>query len=379
VKCPDPRVKVKAGHLEGESLVIGMVETVVDASFEECVAYEFIKDSNERKAKLGKKYKAIETKKLNGHSQLYLNRRKLGQGLSLREWRQIGCWQTEKGGNKCWTVYKDTNLLDNDFPLISGTVLASAITTWMFQALPTDKGTPQCRVMFASRVDIKSSVPTFVMNYLSSNYAKSMIDIRNKFTKTDDEKDSITRELLAKVIKNEQQTYTEEEELAIRKGKDFYERCHESKNVKVLETSDERVKLRAIHLENDSLVIAICETVVDASVEECVAYEFIKDSREKKSMLGKKYKAIVAKKINNHSQLYLNKRSLGVQGMSEREWRQLGIWQNNEDGKVCWTVYDDTERLNKEYPLRFNIVQASTKACGSSKSFQTLVASIKPE
>lgn len=45
--------------------------------------------------------------------------------------------------------------------------------------------------------------------------------------------------------------------------------------------------------------------------------------------------------------------------MSEREWRNFGIWQNNEDGKVCWTVYEDTDRLNKEHPLSFNIVRAS--------------------
>ncbi|GMI43760.1 hypothetical protein TrCOL_g12206, partial [Triparma columacea] len=248
MKSPDPRVKLKGVHLEGESLVTGMTETVVDASLAVCVAYEFIKDSRERKAKLGKKYKAIETKKLNGHSQLYLNRRKLGQGLSLREWRVFGTWQTEKGGTKCWTVYKDTNLLDNHFSLLSSrTVLASVTTTWLFEALPTDKGTPQCRVTFASRVDIKSSVPTFVMNYLSSNYTKNIIDIRNKFAKTDDEKDSITRELLAKVIENEKQTYTEEEEKAIRSAKEFYKKCKEGTGAYELKSPDEKVEMKGVH------------------------------------------------------------------------------------------------------------------------------------
>jgi hypothetical protein len=204
LKSPDPRVKMKFVQSEGESQGIGICEAIVDASLAECVAYEFIKDSREKKAK--DRYKLIETKKLNNHSQLYLSRRNLGiRGFSDREGRNFVCWQKEEGGKVCWTVYKDTNLLDEDFSMSagikqaisgiarantgiprirtgisrvkseigaagSGTVLASTKTTWMFSALKTIGGVPQTRVTFPSKVDIKGSVPSFVMNRLTTLY-----------------------------------------------------------------------------------------------------------------------------------------------------------------------------------------------------------------
>jgi hypothetical protein len=344
-------------HLEGESLVTGMAETVVDASLAECVAYEFIKDSNKRKAKLGKVYKAIETKKLNGHSQLYLNRRKLGKGLSPREWRQIVCWQTEKGGTKCWTVYKDTNLLDNDFPLSSGTVLASATTTWLYEALPTDKGTPQCHITFASRVDIKSSVPSFVMNYFLSSYAKNIIDIRNKFVKTDDEKDLITQEFLANVIKNEQQTYTEEEERAIRGAKEFYEKCKEGTGAYEVESPDDFVEMRGAHVDGDSHGVAIATTTVDTSVYECAAQRII-DLNSRYTMKTLKQWGIVdltVKNINNHSQYYFSTRDLGIPGFAYRDFRTKVTWKKETvDGRdVVWINIQSTDDLTKDYPVKF--------------------------
>ncbi|GMI43693.1 hypothetical protein TrCOL_g6405 [Triparma columacea] len=258
VKSPDPKVKMKFVHLEGESQGIGICEAVVDASLAECVAYEFIKDSRERQAKLGKKYKAIETKKLNDHSQLYLNRRSFRvRGLSDREWRSFICWQKEEGDKICWTVYKDTNLLDEDFPLSSQTVLATVRTTWMFEALSTTGGVPQTRVTFASTVDIKGSVPDFIMNHLSTGYASNMIELRKKFHKSDDKIDRAALEYLANIIKNESQDYTEEEEKAIKKGKEFYEKCIKSKQFEDLKSPDPRVKMKSVYIEGQSLVSGV--------------------------------------------------------------------------------------------------------------------------
>ena len=125
---------------------------------------------------------------------------------------------------------------------------------------------------------------------------------------------------LANIIKNEPQDYSEEEKEAIRKGKEFYMKCKASKKFKDVKSPDPEVKMKLVHLEGESQAIGMCEAIVDTSLEECVAYEFIKDSREKLFKLGKKYKAIKTKRLNGHSQLYLNSRNLG-RGLSEREWR----------------------------------------------------------
>ncbi|GMH52305.1 hypothetical protein TrRE_jg5725, partial [Triparma retinervis] len=229
----------------------------------------------------------------------------------------------------------------------------------MFEALTTTSGIPQTRVTFASKVDIKGSVPSFVMNRLSTGYASNMIELRKKFHQSDKKFDKDALENLVNIIRNEHQHYTEEEEEAITKGKEFYLKCNTSKKFKDVKTPEQRVTMKFIYLEGETQGIGICEAVIDASLAECVTYEFIKDSREKQAKLGKKYKAIETKKLNGHSQLYLNRRSLGAQGLSEREWRTYCCWKKEEGDKFCWTVYKDTDLLNDDLPLSSGTVLAS--------------------
>ena len=146
---------------------------------------------------------------------------------------------------------------------------------------------------------------------------------------TDEEIDQAALEALANIIRNEPQDYTEEEEAVMRDGKEFYGKCMTSKKFKNVKTRDPRVKLKTGHLDGEGPVAGVCETIVDASLAECVAYEFIKDSRENKVKLGKKDKAIETKKLNDHSQLYLSRRNLGVRGFSDREFRTVCCWKKD--------------------------------------------------
>ena len=90
---------------------------------------------------------------------------------------------------------------------------------------------------------------------------------------TDDEIDEAARQALANIIKNVPQHYTDEEEEAIREGKEFYEECKENKNFDKLKSPDSRVKMKLVHVDGASHGTAVATTVVDASVEECAAYE----------------------------------------------------------------------------------------------------------
>ncbi len=209
-------------------------------------------------------------------------------------------WKFEEGGSKCWTVYKDTDMLNKDFPMNSGTVLASATTTWMFEALTTTGGVPQTKVIFATKVDIKGSVPSFVMNRLTTGYASNMIELRKKFHKSDDKIDRAVMEYLANVIKNEPQDYTEEEEKAVRKGKKFYEKCKEGRNFNDLKSPDKRVQMKLVHVDGASSGTGFATTIVDASVEECAANEIVGlDSREK--VMKAKKSGITFLKVVKHN------------------------------------------------------------------------------
>ncbi|GMI31458.1 hypothetical protein TrCOL_g854 [Triparma columacea] len=354
VKTRDQRVKLKTGHLDGEGLVAGVCETIVDASLAECVAYEFIKDSREKKVKLGKKYKAIETKKLNDHSQLYLSRRNLGvRGFSDREFRTVCCWKKDQRDKAFWTVYKDTNLLDKDYPLNAGAVLGSATTTWLFEALTTTGGVPQTKVIFASKVDIKGSVPSFIMNRLSTKYASNMIELRKKFHQSDDKFDRAALEYLANIIKNEPQDYTEEEEKAIRKGKEFYEKCKEEENFDNLKSPDERVKMKLVLVDGASSGTGFATTVIDASVEECAANEITslnsRNETKKAKMNGITTMKVV--NVNPHTLYYITTRNLGIPGFYPRETRSKVTWLKQDDGKVI-IYFADAEELQVDYPVK---------------------------
>jgi len=93
------------------------------------------------------------------------------------------------------------------------------------------------------------------------------------------------------------------------------------------------------------------EATIDANVEACAAYEFQKDSSAKfAGMKERRYKDLRVRKLNDHSQLYLNVRKLGITGLSDREWRMKCLWKREEDGTVT-TVYEDTLDLNENIPI----------------------------
>jgi hypothetical protein len=88
---------------------------------------------------------------------------------------------------------------------------------------------------------------------------------------------------------------------------------------------------------------------LDAPVEECTAYEFIKDSIKRQADL--KNKNIVkqhVRRINNHSQLYLRIQNLGV-GFTLREGHSKIIWKKEAD--KAWIIYEDTTELMDDIPL----------------------------
>ncbi|GMI40334.1 hypothetical protein TrCOL_g12993 [Triparma columacea] len=72
-------------------------------------------------------------------------------------------------------------------------------------------------------------------------------------TQTDEEIDRAALEALTNILRNEPQDYTKEEKQAIRKGKEFYEKCKEGRNFDELKSPDERVKMKLVHVDGESV------------------------------------------------------------------------------------------------------------------------------
>ena len=199
----DPKVQIKAVHVDGDSLVAGVAAAVIDADAATCLAYEFTKDSREvssmRKAK-GIVEAAV--KKLNEHCHLYLSIRDLRvPGLADREWRMKMVWERCDDGTYFLT-YEDTNELDNEFPVENGNVVASSRAAYLFEPLPKVGNIPQTRVTFVARVDIQFNISSFIMNRLILGTGKNVSLLRKRFDRSE-EIDAESRTCISHMIKTQ--------------------------------------------------------------------------------------------------------------------------------------------------------------------------------
>ncbi|GMI31066.1 hypothetical protein TrCOL_g1062 [Triparma columacea] len=181
---------------------------------------------------------------------------------------------------------------------------------------------------------------------------KLVSDIQQTFAQ-DDAVDNASLASLANIIKNETQDYTDEEEDAIRKGNEFYEKCKVDENFDELKSPDERVKMKLVHVDGANSGTGFATTVVDASVEECAANEIVGlDSREKNRKAqnnGITFLKVV--NVNAHTLYYVNTRELGLPRFAPRDGRSKITWSKQHDGKVIIDVAD-TEGIHVEFPVK---------------------------
>ncbi|GMI44741.1 hypothetical protein TrCOL_g7074 [Triparma columacea] len=184
-------------------------------------------------------------------------------------------------------------------------------------------------------------------------YALSTIKAVSDTFAKDDLVDRNALKYLANVIKNEAQHYTDKEKVAIRKGKEFYEKCKVDKNFDDLKSPDERVTMKLVHIDGASSGTGYATTVVDASAEECAANIIVGlDSREKVEKAKKKAITFLKViKVNPHTNYYVTTRELGLPGLVPRDNRSQHIWLKQEDGKV---IIDqaDTQDLKETFPVK---------------------------
>ena len=169
----------------------------------------------------------------------------------------------------------------------------------------------------------------------------------------DDVLDRASMMSVANTIKNEPQNYTQEEDAAIKKGIELYEKCKEMAMLDKFDkvkSPDDKVNMKSVPIEG-SLATGLATAVIDASVEESVAYEYA-DLYSRSFNKKSKERGITflhVKKISDHSQYYSSTRSLGIPGFSLREARNKITWKKLND-KVMFVV-SDTNDLLEEFPI----------------------------
>jgi len=186
ISLPDKRITAKMVHNDGDSLVTGVVSTVVDANVEECTAYKFYCDSRASRKRMKKRGEISRTiKAINPHALFYLSRINIGvRGFNHREFRQKLIWRRDSDG-KCFIFVTDTEILNDEYPREPGDVVASAYTVWTFESLDPIGDVPQTAATMTSRIDVKGAVPSSIMNRLAKNFGgDAMAELRNYFDKS---------------------------------------------------------------------------------------------------------------------------------------------------------------------------------------------------
>jgi len=178
----------------------------------------------------------------------------------------------------------------------------------------------------------------------------SVADLREKFQR-DDEIDKMEWDELARIIKDVPQTYTAEEDILINKVHAKLGML-EWGHFEELESPDHLVKMGKISIEGGG--VGRASVTVDASMEECAAWEIAKMNREQVRDAGSLERSFT--KTNDHHGVYHVVYDFKIPGFQPREFLSSLVWRQQGDKLVV--LYDDVEHT--DFPVYPSLVRATT-------------------
>ena len=350
-------IKYKQQEKGKKTLGFGRAECVADCSAEEAAAWFFEYCSRERTVmsrEEGDPARLEMRKGGNGrvNEKLFATVKKLRFPLQKREFVMRYVWQKVQHDNTMSVAFVPAEE-KVDYGGNLGK-LVKATTTGLLTAtnIKDSYGVLQCKLTFTQFMDAGGHIPVNVVNKTIPRGLSPIAALRDSF-KRDEEVDKAVLASLTNIIKNERQDYTDEEKAAIRKGKEFFEKCKEDKNFDDLKSPDERVKMKLVHVDGASSGTGFATTVVDASVDECAANE-ITCLNSRNEMKKAKMNGITTMKVvnvNPHTLYYITTRNLGIPGFVPRDGRSKVTWFKQHDGKAI-IYFTDTEDLKEEFPVK---------------------------
>ena len=162
------------------------------------------------------------------------------------------------------------------------------------------------------QVDVKGNISSPIMNKSIARSLRPVFQVREKFTRND-EVDKMERQTLMDIMRSsyQEEVYDVDETTLI---DSIRSRMAAVPNdaFRPLDSPDFRTKMSIAHIEGENAGYAKCEVVIDASLEEVAAYNFIYMSRKRVKLNDRKdVLHRVAKDINNYTLDYITVRDLG--------------------------------------------------------------------
>jgi hypothetical protein len=337
------------------SVALGKAWGVADCSAEEAAAYYFEYCSRDRNAISRDEGNPARLEIIEGEGRIsekaFATVKTMPLMLHKREFVFKNVWKKNNDDSitvACCSIDKDVDYVGNVGKLVRG------ITKALFIAsnIKSTGDMPQCKIQLLQYADAGGYIPVTLINKKIPLGLQALYEISDALKK-DELIDKAALASLANIIKNETQDYTDKEKDAIRKGKEFYEKCKVDESFDDLKSPDERVMMKLVHVDGESSGTGVATTVVDASVEECAAYE-ITSLNSRNEMKKAKMNGITTMKVvnvNPHTLYYITTRNIGIPGFAPRDGRSKTTWFNQNDGKVIIDVAD-TDELQEDFPVK---------------------------
>jgi len=206
------------------------------------------------------------------HDQVVATIKKMPFPLNNRELVGRGVCATDANGDLLIAVVPVDDVIDYGM----STRAVRAVTSTLMRITPS--GESQCKVTLNQYVDAGGVVPSRVFESKIPLALSAVTGLRDQFQR-DDEIDKMERDELARVINDEQQVYSEDEDSLFQRVQDKLGAIKEE-YFEGLESLDHLVKMGKMPAEGGGRMIVRASATIDSSIEECAAWDTHKMSRK---------------------------------------------------------------------------------------------------
>ncbi|GMH92016.1 hypothetical protein TrST_g565 [Triparma strigata] len=352
LESPSQEVEMKMKYFPSKygerSVGTGKAVGVVDCSAEEFAAWvmDFLSNTRVRISKEFNNPARIEMRKLRRENEgSFATVKKLPSFLDNREFvfRQI--WRAEEG--KATVVFESIDDKVDYGVTFRKKTQGHIKGFYAIEDLPLRGGAKQCRVTLVQKIDVGGSIPTWVADKKMTTYLGVVHEAFDYF-RQDNRIDAADRgELSALIVeRGNEQVYSEEENAMLQRVSQKFDGSLEEGKWTKLKSPDVFVRMESVFEKGSSAGVGRAVTVVDASLEDCAAWELMKMSREAMKdhhEWGGLDRKVV--ELTEHSSLYYVAYDLGVASLAAREWLCARVWKKvDENSMIC--CYEDAEDEN---------------------------------
>ena len=330
-------VKLSKKHNKGESNAWGKATTTIDTSAENVLAWIWDYCSNERLNATKKLHKnPREVIKHSAPNQnVFSSIKSLPWPLRSRQFVSENTWtkQDDKMYVYAWRPpitheFDDNHLVDIGNHKVNKLVRAESKG---FCTL-TNVGNQKCELTWVQHLNLNGNIPAKLMDKQIPRSLGAVFQVRETFNR-DDEIDREERNEIMGVMKNdENEVYSEEESAFVRRVTLRMDNIAEG-IITELKTPDFRVPMSLSHVDGEPHAFFKCKVLIDATIEECCAYNFQFNSRKRMRINDRKDVLLREEKsVNNHNKEFLMFRAFPL-GISPRSFMSRQIWQLSATGE----------------------------------------------